>query len=60
VGDVITTEKEVNDPLELAVQEVPKFNARAGAFKGKKAVQIDSVIEKPQASCDEPGTARPG
>jgi flagellar motor switch protein FliM len=60
VGDVITTEKEVNAPLELAVQDVPKFNARAGAFKGKKAVQIDSVIEKPQASCDEPGAARPG
>ncbi len=47
VGDIITTEKEVNDPLELAVQDVPKYNARAGAFKGKKAVQIESVIEKP-------------
>lgn len=50
VGDVITTEKEVNAPLELAVQDVPKFNARAGAFKGKKAVQIESVIEKPQSN----------
>ena len=46
VGDIITTEKEVNDPLELAVQSVPKYNARAGAFKGKKAVRIESVIEK--------------
>jgi flagellar motor switch protein FliM len=50
VGDVITTEKEVNAPLELAVQDVPKYNARAGAFKGKKAVQIESVIEKPQSN----------
>jgi flagellar motor switch protein FliM len=46
VGDIITTEKEVKDPLDFAVQEVPKYNARAGAFKGKKAVRIESVIEK--------------
>ena len=46
VGDVITTEKEVVEPLELSVQEVPKFNARVGAFKGKKAVRIESVIDK--------------
>lgn len=45
VGDVITTEKEVAEPLELSVQEVPKFNARVGAFKGKKAVRIESLIE---------------
>ncbi|MEM1069633.1 MAG: flagellar motor switch protein FliM, partial [Planctomycetota bacterium] len=48
VGDIITTEKETNEPLELSVQEVPKFNARAGAFKGKKAVRIESMIEKPE------------
>jgi flagellar motor switch protein FliM len=47
VGDIITTEKEVHQSLELAVQNVPKFHASAGAFKGKKAVQIKSVIEKP-------------
>ena len=46
VGDIITTEQEVNTPLELAVQNVPKYNATAGAFKGKKAVQIESTIEK--------------
>jgi flagellar motor switch protein FliM len=45
VGDVITTEKEISDPLELSVQDVPKFNARVGAFKGKKAVRIESVID---------------
>ena len=48
VGDIITTEKEVNTPLELAVQNVPKYNATPGAFKGKKAVQIESAIEKKQ------------
>ena len=55
VGDVITTEQEVTSPLELAVQDVPKFCARAGAFKGKKAVQIESYIEKrPEVPSDEP------
>ncbi len=48
VGDIITTEKEVNEPLEFAVQDVPKFQARAGAFKGKKAVRIESIVEKPK------------
>ena len=45
VGDIITTEKEVHYPLELAIQDVPKFHAKAGAFKGKKAVRIESTIE---------------
>lgn len=48
VGDIITTEKEVHSPLELAVQDVPKFNASVGAFKGKKAVRIDSIVERPK------------
>jgi flagellar motor switch protein FliM len=47
VGDIITTEKEIHEPLELAVQDVPKFHARAGAFKGKKAVRIESIVDKP-------------
>lgn len=46
VGDIITTEKEVKAPLELSVQNVPKYNATAGSFKGKKAVQIESTIER--------------
>jgi flagellar motor switch protein FliM len=48
VGDIITTEKEVHDPLELSVQDVPKFHTSAGAFKGKKAVRIESIVEKPR------------
>ncbi|EMI17684.1 flagellar motor switch protein FliM [Rhodopirellula maiorica SM1] len=53
VGDVITTEKEVNSPLELSIQDVPKFNARAGAFKGKKAVRIESILESKRIPPDE-------
>jgi len=53
VGDVITTEQEIASPLELSVQNVPKFRARAGAFKGKKAVQIESLIEKPSTPLED-------
>ena len=53
VGDVIATEKQVRQPLELAIQDVPKFHAHAGAFKGKKAVRIDSIIQRPELP-DEP------
>lgn len=44
VGDVITTEQDVSSALELSVQGVPKFTARPGAFRGKKAVRIDGLI----------------
>ncbi|MEM9366623.1 MAG: flagellar motor switch protein FliM [Planctomycetota bacterium] len=45
VGDVITTEQEVDSPLELSIQEVPKFHASAGAYRGKKAIRIESNIK---------------
>lgn len=57
VGDIITTEKEINEPLELSIQEIPKFHARAGAFKGKKAIRIESVIDKPILSSALPPDA---
>lgn len=46
VGDLITTEQDVTNPLELAIQGVPKFQARPGAFRGKKAVRIDGLIQE--------------
>lgn len=46
VGDIVTTETEINSPLELSVQDVPKFHARAGALKGKKAVRIESLLDR--------------
>ncbi len=46
VGDLITTEQDVTNPLELAIQGVPKFHARPGAFRGKKAVRIDGLIQE--------------
>src|SRR5687768_7050718 len=42
VGDIITTDKDVHEPLEVAVEGAPKFHASPGAFKGRKAIQIES------------------
>lgn len=45
VGDIITTEKDIRSPLAVLVEGVPKFRARAGAFKGSKAIQIEQPVE---------------
>lgn len=45
VGDIITTEKKTDHPLELAIQNIPKFHASAGAYQGKKAVQVQAIID---------------
>jgi flagellar motor switch protein FliM len=45
VGDIVTTEKDVREPLELAVEGVTKFRAWPGALKGQKAIQIVGPID---------------
>jgi len=40
VGDIITTDKDVHSPLEVAVAGVTKFEASPGAYRGYKAVQV--------------------
>jgi flagellar motor switch protein FliM len=47
VGDVITTQKDVRQPVIVSVEGVPKFRAKVGAFKGHKAIMIDGTIENP-------------
>lgn len=47
IGDVVTTEQNTSAPLELAIQGIPKFHAAPGSLKGKTAVRIDRLIEKP-------------
>ncbi len=47
VGDIVTTEKDVHELLEVEVAGVGKFHGKAGAFKGKKAVEIVATIDKP-------------
>jgi flagellar motor switch protein FliM len=47
VGDLITTQKDVQEPVIVSVENVPKFFARLGAFKGQKAIMIHAAIENP-------------
>lgn len=45
VGDIITTEKDIRSPLEVDIQGVTKFQASPGAFKGRKAIQIQTAVK---------------
>ena len=44
VGDIIATEKDVERPLVVSVEGRPKFHAKPGAFKGRKAIQVVGPI----------------
>jgi len=44
VGDIIATEKDVQRPLVVSVEGRPKFHAQAGAFKGRKAIEVIGTI----------------
>jgi flagellar motor switch protein FliM len=50
VGDIITTEKDVRSPLVVSIEGIPKYRASPGAFKGHKAVLIESPMENPADS----------
>jgi flagellar motor switch protein FliM len=45
VGDIITTQQDMNTPLPMFVEGINKFNVRPGAYRGHKAVVIDQVKE---------------
>ncbi len=45
VGDIITTDQDCQSPLLVSVEGIPKFRALPGTYKGRKAVQVDEVIE---------------
>ncbi|MEN6495429.1 MAG: flagellar motor switch protein FliM [Thermoguttaceae bacterium] len=47
VGDIITTQKDVNTPLLVSVENVPKYRAMTGSLKGHKAIRIVEVIADP-------------
>ncbi len=50
VGDVISTEKDVHTPLEVEVEGVVKYLASPGAFKGRTAIEIQSIVDRKQTS----------
>jgi len=51
VGDIITTDKDVEGLMEVNIAGVTKFLASPGAFRGQKAVQIQETLE---TSSEEP------
>jgi flagellar motor switch protein FliM len=55
VGDIITTEKDVNSPLVISIEGHAKYHARPGALKGRKAIRIDEPVVP--ASAPAPKTA---
>jgi flagellar motor switch protein FliM len=52
VGDIVTTDKDVHSPLTMWVEGQPKFHASAGAFKGRKAIQVVDEIEAHHVAID--------
>lgn len=48
VGDIVSTEKDIREPLEVEIQGVVKFSAKAGALKGRKAIELIGISESPK------------
>lgn len=44
VGDIISTEKDVQQHLEVEVSDAVKFLASPGSYKGRKAIKIESLV----------------
>ena len=44
VGDIITTDKDIRSPLDVAISGVTKFRASPGAIKGNKAIQVAESV----------------
>ena len=54
VGDIITTDQDVNTLLEVDVEGIPKFHVLPGAFKGHKAIQVqERIVPPPLIESDE-------
>jgi flagellar motor switch protein FliM len=58
VGDVITTEKDVHQPLLVSIEGRPKYHAEPGVFKGHKAIQVTEIIGAPPAPTPPPAPAK--
>lgn len=44
IGDIITTETSVQNPLSVSIGGATKFRARPGALHGHKAIEITDVV----------------
>lgn len=46
VGDVIVTEKDHRDGVKILIEDRPMFNGQPGLYKGRKAVQVTTGIQR--------------
>ena len=46
VGDTLMLGNDVTDPLNLKVEQIPKFKGFPGVSRGNKAVQLTETIER--------------
>ena len=50
--DVLYLEHEVKDPISIEVNGVEKFKGFQGAYKGRKAINVDELIYEPVVDDD--------
>ena len=50
VGDIITTEKDIHAPMVVTIEGHSKFLGHPGAYKGHKAIQVESPVEPPPSA----------
>ncbi len=60
VGDIIATEKDVHQPLLVSVEGRPKFQARPGQYKGRKAIEVVAPLVGKQLDLSPLGQAESG
>ncbi|MBN2579401.1 MAG: flagellar motor switch protein FliM [Pirellulales bacterium] len=53
IGDIISTEKDIHHPIIVSIEGLPKFRAKPGSFKGRKAVMIVDSIKNPTEALGE-------
>jgi flagellar motor switch protein FliM len=46
VGDTLMLGNDVTDPLNLKIEQIPKFKGFPGVSRGNKAVQLTETIER--------------
>ena len=47
VGDILSMEQEVDKPLNITVEGIPKFRGYQGSYKGHQAVKVTELIYNP-------------
>ncbi|MGE0606912.1 MAG: flagellar motor switch protein FliM [Pirellulales bacterium] len=57
VGDIITTEQDVRQPLLVQISGLNKYLGFAGAYKGRKAIRIESATPGEAAKSKKPPSA---